>query len=183
MLKVLMTTETNSRILDFGKTGMWWEITRSTAESAGECFEAINVINADFGGPPVHAHPHAEESYQVIEGALDVFVDGAWRTLKAGESATVPAGMPHTLRNSSGAQVRLLNKHAPALDFERFFRRMHAMAASGQVALPPRGFGALVRISMLFVEHEREIVSVKPPRAVMRTVAMLGRWLGYKLPA
>jgi len=27
-------------------------------------------------GPPVHLHPTAEESYDVIEGALEVFMDG-----------------------------------------------------------------------------------------------------------
>jgi hypothetical protein len=26
------------------------------------------VINPGFAGPPLHVHPHAEESYAVIEG-------------------------------------------------------------------------------------------------------------------
>lgn len=147
---------------------MWWEITGSTADTAGAYFEATNVINPGFAGPPLHAHPHAEESYAVIDGVLDVCVAGTWRRLIAGESLIVPAGVAHTLRNSSAAEVRLTNRHAPALQFERFFRRLHAMAAARTVTLPPRGFGSVVRLSMLFTDHEQEIVSVKPPRAAMR---------------
>jgi hypothetical protein len=40
----------------------------------------------------------------------------------------------------------------------------------------------LVRICILFTEHEREIVSVKPPALVMRVLARVGRMLGYRLP-
>src|SRR2546421_619713 len=69
---------------------MRWQITRTTADTAGELFEATNWVGPGMGGPPVHVHPTAEESYEVIEGALDVFVDGEWRTLRAGETATVP---------------------------------------------------------------------------------------------
>jgi hypothetical protein len=56
------------------------------------------------------------------------------------------------------------------------------MVASGQASLPPKGFGSLVRFSMLFVEHKREIMSVKPAHGVMRFFAFIGRRLGYKLP-
>jgi hypothetical protein len=50
------------------------------------------------------------------------------------------------------------------------------------VTLPPRGFAAAVRLSMLFTAHRREIVSVKPPPVAMRLLARIGRLLGYKLP-
>jgi quercetin dioxygenase-like cupin family protein len=177
-----MTIETDSRVLDFGAAGMWWEVTRSTADTAGAYFEAINVIRPGFDGPPLHAHPNAEESYAVTQGELDVCVAGAWRKLMAGESLTVPPGVAHTLKNSSPAEVRLVNVHKPALEFERFFRRMHAMIESGKMTLPPRGLGSLLGISMLFSAHEREIVSVKPPQAVMRALAGVGKLLGRKLP-
>jgi quercetin dioxygenase-like cupin family protein len=180
--KVFMGSETDIRVLDFGAAGMWWEITGSTAETGGVYFEAINVIKPGFAGPPVHAHPNAEESYAVTEGELEVNVAGSWRKVKAGESVSVAAGVAHTLRNLGAAEVRLVNTHKPALEFERFFRRMHAMIAAGELTLPPRGFGSLLRISMLFMDHKREIVSVKPPSAVMSMLALVGRLLGCKLP-
>lgn len=172
----------DTRHLDFGPARMCWHITHTTADTGGAYFEAINVLLPDFGGPPVHAHPHATESYAVTDGVLDVCVNGQWRQLRAGEKVTVPAGVAHTLRNTSGAEVRLINRHAPALDFEGLFRRLHAMAAAGQVTLPPKGVGALARLAMLFVEHEREIVSVRPPQMLLRAIAWIGRLLRYQLP-
>ena len=118
---------------------MRWEITRSAADTAGELFEATNWIGPEMPGPPVHVHPTADESYEVIEGALDVCVDGEWRTLRAGESATAPAGVPHTLRNATKEPARIVNIHRPALQFESFFREMNALIHQGKIkALPPK---------------------------------------------
>jgi mannose-6-phosphate isomerase-like protein (cupin superfamily) len=179
----LMQPDTPDRVLDFGSGGMWWEIIRSTADTNGAYLEIVNVIRPGFDGPPLHIHPTAEESYAVTAGELDVCVAGAWRKVKAGETATVPAGVPHTLKNTSIADVSLVNVHRPAMAFERMFRRMHAMIAAGKLSLPPRGLGAMIRISMLFCEHEAEIRTVKPPHMAMRTLARVGKLLGFKLPA
>jgi mannose-6-phosphate isomerase-like protein (cupin superfamily) len=171
-----------NRVLDFAPAGMWWQITKDTQETNGSFFEAINVLVPGFAGPPQHIHPHAEESYQVLEGTLDVWIDGQWRLVKPGETATVPAGVPHTLKNSHAQPVRLINVHQPALGFEWFFRRMQVLIATGKLTLPPKNVGSLIRISMLFVEHEKEIKSVKPPHGLMRFLAFLGSLLGYKIP-
>ena len=118
----------------------------------------------------------------MVSGTLNVCVGGEWRKLAAGESVTVPAGTPHTLKNESGEEVRLVNVHKPAIDFERFFRRLHALACSGKVSFPPKGLRSAILLSMLFVEHPREIVSVKPSSRVMKVLALLGRMLRYRLP-
>ncbi len=161
--------------------GMWWEITRSTSDTNGELFEAINVLEPGFKGPPLHTHPAAEESYRVLSGTLDVCVDGAWRQLTPGQSVTVAAGTPHTLRNPHATEVRLLNVHKPALDFERFFRKLQSLMITGRMSLPPKDFRSLVLVSMLFVSHEKEIRSAKPPHNVMRAIALFGKLLGYRL--
>ena len=51
--------------------GMWWEITRSTEDTAGELFEATKWVEPRMPGPPVHVHPTAEESYEVVEGGFE----------------------------------------------------------------------------------------------------------------
>ena len=72
-------------------------IARSTVHTGGELLQTVKWVDAGTGGPPVHVHPSAEESYEVLEGRLDVFIDGRWQTLRAGEKAFVPPGTPHTL--------------------------------------------------------------------------------------
>ena len=178
-----MGTASQNRVLDFAQIGMWWEITKSTADTGGELFEAINVLAPGFAGPPLHIHPTAEESYAVVSGTLDVCVGDEWRKLAPGESVTVPAGTPHTLKNESGAEVRLVNVHRPALAFERFFRRFHALVSSGKLKLPPKDLRSVILVSMLFSDHPQEVISVRPSRRVMKVLARIGKILGYKLPS
>ena len=176
-----MTAQMQDRTLDFGSMGMTWEITRSTSDTAGKSFEAINILAPGFSGPPLHTHPSAEESYEVLTGMLDVCVDGEWRQLEPGQSVKVPPRTPHTLRNPHATEVRLLNVHKPALEFEPFFRKLQALVVTGRMTVPPKNFQSFVLISMLFVAHEREIRAVNPPHSLMRIVAFFGNLLGYRL--
>jgi len=106
------------RQLDFHPgIGMRWEITRSTEDTAGELFEATNWVDPRMPGPPVHVHPTAEESYEVLEGAIEVFMTGEWSAVRAGEKATVPEGVPHSLRNASDEPARIVNIHKAAQRF------------------------------------------------------------------
>jgi len=171
------------RELDFNPgMEMRWEITRSGADTAGELFEATNWIGPGMAGPPVHVHPTADESYEVIEGALDVCVDGEWRTLRAGESATAPAGVPHTLRNATTEPVRIVNIHRPALQFEAMFREMQSLISQGKIKhLPPKEPRSAIYVAMLFGKYPDEIRVVKPPSTVFKSLAFVGRALGFKL--
>jgi quercetin dioxygenase-like cupin family protein len=171
------------RELDFRPgMNMRWEITRTTADTNGASFEATNWVGPLMGGPPLHVHPTAEESYEVIEGTLEVCVDGAWRILQAGESANVPAGVPHTLRNTSTEPVLVVNIHAPAMRFESFFRDMHALMRAGKIKrLPPKDPRSAIYAAMLFGKYPAEIRVTKPPNGVFRALALLGRSLGFRL--
>lgn len=169
------------RILDFERFPGRWEITRSTADTGGELLEMRWDIQQSPGdSPPLHVHPHAEERYHVLSGVLEVNVDGEWTEVSAGEKHSVPAGTPHTFRNE--VPVEVVNVHAPALGYERFFRRFHHLVTEQGVTLPPRSFKSFVLLGMLFSDHEREVVSVRPPRFVMRGLARLGGLLSYRLP-
>jgi len=69
------------------------------------------------------------EEYLVLEGSFEVTVDGHWRTLGAGDSASVPQGALHTFRNRSGAPVRVRNWHRPAMRFEEFIEQTASTCA------------------------------------------------------
>lgn len=171
------------RALDFQPgMAMRWEITRSTADTGGDLLETVNWVGPRTGGPPVHVHPTAEESYEVIDGTLEVFVDGQWQTLRAGEKATVPPGKPHTLRNDSAEPVRLVNTHRPALRFEAMFRELHALIKTGRIKrLPPKDPRSLIYAGMLFDKYAEEQRMVKPPKAAFTALALIGRALRLPL--
>jgi mannose-6-phosphate isomerase-like protein (cupin superfamily) len=175
--------DSQERKLDFHPVmEMRWEITRDTTDTGGELFEATNWLGPQMVGPPVHVHPTAEESYEVVEGALDVFIDGEWRTLRAGETATVRAGAPHTLRNPTAEPVSIVNIHRPALQLEPFFREMHALIQQGKIKrLPPKEPRSAIYAAMLFTKYPNEIRVTKPPNGVFRALALVGRALRFKL--
>jgi quercetin dioxygenase-like cupin family protein len=48
-------------------------------------------------GARIHSHHHEnEEVWNVIEGELEMMVDGATRVLRSGEAAVIPAGVEHS---------------------------------------------------------------------------------------
>ena len=173
----------DDRRLDFRPgMGMWWEITRSTEDTSGELFEATNWAEPRMPGPPVHMHPTAEESYEVIEGELEVFMNGDWSAVRAGEKATVPAGVPHSVRNASDEPVRIVNIHKPAQRFESFFRDMHRLIHEGKIKrLPPKDPRSAIYAAMLFGKYPDEIRATKPPNQVFQALAFVGRVLGFKI--
>lgn len=176
-----MGSTEESRFLDWGQFPGRWEITQSTEDTNGEYLEMHFEIDGTQGdSPPLHIHPHAEESYEVLSGVLEVNVDGEWSKVPEGEKHSVPPGTPHTFRNTEN--VELKNVHKPALEYERFFRRFHTLVTERGVDLPPGNFKSFILMGMLFADHEQEIVSVKPPQFVMKILASLGKLLGYQLP-
>jgi mannose-6-phosphate isomerase-like protein (cupin superfamily) len=179
-----MTTtnqRTQNQVLDFGGFPGRWEITRSTEETGGELFETrweIETIPED--GPFVHTHPEAEESYEVVSGVLEVYVDGEWIEVSAGETYIVPPETPHTFKNKTPVEV--INIHKPALEHEAFFRQFHRLVTERGVSLPPEGLSDIILLAMLTTEHEEEIHAVDPPHWAFKLLAGLGRVMRYKLP-
>ncbi len=162
--------------------GLKFVITKSTADTAGEFIEIEGTMRAHSAGPPIHVHPHQEETYRVTSGTADVFLDGRWHQLRAGESLTVPKGAPHTIKNEHDEDVTAMNWHRPAVRFEEFSRTFHRLATSGKIkSLPPKDPSSLIYAAMLFTEYEDTQVVVKPPAFFLRLLAFVGRRLGYRL--
>ena len=173
---------TSREVLDFRPGApMVWEVVRTTEESGGEAFETINRVEPRAGGPPVHLHPTAEETYEVLAGTIDVFLDGEWRRLGPGEKVVVPPGVPHTLKNDSDQEAEIVNVHSPALRFESFFREFHRLVRTGRIKLPPKEPRSLIYFAMLFSAYPEEQRPVKPPPGVFKALASIGRLLGYEV--
>lgn len=61
---------------------------------AGRAFEIIDGRGPEGTGPPPHHHPW-DEAYVVLDGELEVEIDGAVTRLPAGSAAHVPADALH----------------------------------------------------------------------------------------
>jgi quercetin dioxygenase-like cupin family protein len=155
--------------------GSVYAVAAAAADSGGEFVGMDFTLPPGSVAPPPHVHPSAEESFEVIEGALDLMVDGEWSTLTVGESASVPPQTLHTFKNRSGATVRVRNVHRPAERFEDYieqiYRLMKARGVKG-VKDPRVPF----YLSMLMLEYPE---TIRPGRARerigMSALAGLGR--------
>jgi mannose-6-phosphate isomerase-like protein (cupin superfamily) len=174
-----MQTDTDVQVLDFHPAlGLRCGVTTPAAATGGEYVEMD--CTADPGMETiVHKHPEADETYQVVSGALDVLFQGEWRTLRAGNTFTVPRGEVHAFRNSGAEAVRFINRHAPALGFQDHLETVHRLVRAGKI----RGVGdprSLIYMCMSAVRH-RPDVAVKPPQRVVNLMAGVGRLLGWRL--
>ncbi len=60
------------------------------------------------GSAGLHTHPGDEISY-VVEGAIEIVINGASKTYKAGEAFHVPAGTVHDAKAVGGPAVVIAN--------------------------------------------------------------------------
>lgn len=162
--------------------GMRWEITHSGADTAGEMFRALNWLDPNMPGPPAHVHPGQEESFEVLEGTLDVCVDGEWRQVPAGETATVAPGVPHTLRNSTSETVKVATTIKPAGTTEAFFEDMIRLVEQGKIKrLPPKEPRSAIYAAMLFTSYPEWIRAVGAPGVVFKALARVGKMLRFTI--
>jgi quercetin dioxygenase-like cupin family protein len=149
------------------------------SEATSGAYVEMDVTAQPGSETLIHYHPEQEETYQVLEGTLEVFRDDRWRAVPAEESLTVPRGAVHGFRNTSEMPVRFLNVHRPALAFQKHLETLDRLSRAGKIrgTKDPR---SLIYMSMSAVEH-RPDVTVKPPQWMMKALAFVGRRLGYTL--
>jgi mannose-6-phosphate isomerase-like protein (cupin superfamily) len=75
-------------------------------------------------GADLHVHREHSDVFYVLEGEVTVRLGLEDRQVKvpAGALARVPPGVVHGFRNSSDAEMRYLNFHAPGSDFATYMR-------------------------------------------------------------
>lgn len=126
--------------------------------------------------PPPHFHPRGQrEAFTVVEGSFELLIGREWQRLDPGDSREVAPGVRHTFRNESGAPATIHNIHEPAHSFERYLRRLHALAVETGAtrATSPR---MAIGLARLWEEHSDTIRPADPPvRLGLRILAGVGR--------
>jgi mannose-6-phosphate isomerase-like protein (cupin superfamily) len=106
----IVLTPGEARTIDVGGFTV---IVHADRTETGSAFSLIETAEGAPGGPPLHVHRDAAESFYVIEGEYLMHLDGRDFRCPAGSFIYVPSGMPHTFR-SVAAGSRKLNLYAPA---------------------------------------------------------------------
>ena len=127
------------------------------AAATGGDLVLFEETTAPGAGPPLHIHNQQAEFFRVIEGDYE-FMIGEQRFLAGpGDTAFVPAGLPHAFWNRGTSPGRLLFGLTPAAEGEAFFSELAKF-------LPEDGPPDVAAINQAFAGRF-EIVG--PPLAVL----------------
>ena len=132
---------------------------------AGDPF-VCKALGADTGGEwslleatvnpgsivPEHRHEGFEESFYILEGELEMQMNGETMTVSKGHFIKVPKGAVHGYKNTSGSPVRYLTWTHPA-GIEHFYSDLDA-----EVKVMPDD---LAKIPALMEKHKIELMGIE----------------------
>jgi quercetin dioxygenase-like cupin family protein len=79
--------------------------------------EALELsFDPGFEGVAPHTHDDHADSFYVLEGEVEFFLDGVWHRVGPGTFLSVPPNVEHGFR-PCGVDFRLLNFHTPNVGF------------------------------------------------------------------
>jgi mannose-6-phosphate isomerase-like protein (cupin superfamily) len=129
-------------------------------------------------GPPEHIHLDQEERFALTAGEARFRVGGRDVVLRAGESASVPPGTPHTFANAGDVDLRMTIEIEPAKNMRAFFETLFALGRAGKT--DARGRAGLLQDAVL--AHEHGVFLARPAvwlqRPVIVVLAAVGRMFG-----
>jgi mannose-6-phosphate isomerase-like protein (cupin superfamily) len=111
-----------------------------------------------FPGPPPHIHHREDEAFYVLEGEIELNVEGNVSRVKPGTFVHVPRGTLHTFSNPGETPARFLALISPA-GFERWFEDFGEPATD--LSSAPQGAPDVERI--LATAHEYGLEFPPPP--------------------
>jgi len=125
----------------------------------------------------VHVHPHQEERFEVISGAVRFQIGDQEQTLTAGQTITGPPNTPHAWSSADGKEIHMRAELRPALHTDAAFSSaQHAVASQGKMSL--------LQAAVIMSEFDGIPYPTKPPpllvQGLVKVLAPIGRVLGYK---
>ena len=99
--------------------GTTYTIKVISAQTAG-AFSLIEAVSPPQSGVPPHIHHREQETFYILEGAMEVQCAGKTFTAAKGATVVLPQGVPHSYRNPGAVPAKYLVLVQPA-GFEGFF--------------------------------------------------------------
>ena len=82
---------------------------------------------------PPHIHDTQDEFIYVLDGALDLLLDGQRQCAGTGDLVQMPRGIPHGIFNNSGCLASCLFWVTPTAKLAELFKALHNVADTGEV--------------------------------------------------
>lgn len=164
------------------RTGQRMVFLETGEETSGQ---SVRIDSYNPPSPPLepeHVHPFQESGAEVLSGSLRFRVGGEERSVKAGESITIPANTPHYFWNDGAEEAHSVGWFRPPLKTDRFFESFFGLAQDGK--LNEKGMPPLFQMAVMVPYFGDEIRLTNPPwpvqRALFGVLASIGRILGHR---
>ncbi|WP_205696469.1 cupin domain-containing protein [Conexibacter sp. SYSU D00693] len=159
-----------------------YELTPHESVTVLESGDDALVVEATYGPgkpPPPHLHPSQDEHFAVLEGELQVKVEGQERTLRPGDTLEVPRGTVHAMWSTSGARVRWETR--PPGRTQEWYATLDALQRDGRVA--GNGMPGPLHMAVLLEEFSDVFRVAAGPApvvgAALKGLALAGRLRGH----
>jgi len=106
----------------------------ATSDETAGAFLLFEFIGEQGKVTPLHIHPASDETFYLLDGEIQLDLDGKRHNLSAGGVAVVPRGVPHAFMVVS-ASTRFLTLQTPGTD-EAFYRLASEPAPDGSQPIP-----------------------------------------------
>lgn len=127
---------------------------KATADETGGAYSFCEQEVTPDGNPPTHVHRDADEAFYVLDGEVELEVDGETVVARRGTFAFAPRGVPHTYRVRS-ATARLLVVGSPG-GLDRFFAAVGEPA--GERTLPAPAAPDVERVVAVAAAHAIDVL-------------------------
>lgn len=97
-----------------------------------ECFAWQATLPIESFIPP-HIHDLQDEYIFVVDGALDLLLDGQRQSAASGDLVRMPRGIPHGIFNNAGRIASCLFWVTPSARLYDLFRALHNVADTAEV--------------------------------------------------
>jgi quercetin dioxygenase-like cupin family protein len=150
-----------------------------TAEDTNGDYLLAKLEVAPGGGNVMHYHTTFTEEFKVIDGQLNVSLNGEEKILKVGDSALVPKMAHHRFYNTTDKYATAMLELRPARNFEKSIRIAYGLARDGKTnekSLPK----SIWHLALLFQLGEGYIpgLPLTIQRGIFGTLAGIAKLLG-----
>ena len=163
-------------------TGLDIVFLQTARDTAGAMLEMEATYHTGSREPVSHYHPRQTEDFTVIEGELQVKLDGVMRTLRPGETLHIAAGQRHSMWNSGTTPAVVIWRVQPAMDTEYLLETLTGLANAGKT--DANGFPGILQVALTANAISDVMRIAAPPFPVQWTaftlLRPLARLLGYK---
>lgn len=176
---------TKNQLLDMTPIGMKFTVLKTSIDTGGRSLDLHWDLlpGCNMKDPLVHTHPNAIETYEVLEGEMEFFVNDKWLRAKQGDKLTVQKDVAHAFRNPTDKIVTVYNTHQPALKMENYFEDVckvldkltHNRTKDFQM-----NFRSMLYMSVLMNNYRNEIIAKKPPDTAIKLLGFISKLAGIK---